>query len=154
MPTPYTKLYEYLLPKFTDYDLPLISEEDIKEYLKDYISPAISQFHTCAKNLFARDDEQEQFEQELDEIEIQIISNYMLISYVHANYIITPTLLKVNVSSADFHTFSNANHLDKLLALYNQMVSDNEGLLVKYSWHRPNAEAINRLKSGYRKRTE
>jgi hypothetical protein len=153
MPTPYTKLYEYLLPKFKDYELPLLTKGDIENLLQDYISPAIVQFNTCSKNLYNRDDKEKQFAEDLTEKEIQIISNYMLISYVHANYIVTPTLLKVNASSTDFNTFSSANHLDKLLALHNQMLTENEGLLSRYSWYKSNSEAIIKLKSGYNKKS-
>ena len=52
--------------------------------------------------------------------------DYMLIAYVNANYIITPTLLKVAVGSSDFKAFSNANQLDKLLALYKALLEETE----------------------------
>ena len=38
MPTPYEKIYENLLPKFKSYKIPLMTEEEVKEYLHDYSS--------------------------------------------------------------------------------------------------------------------
>lgn len=150
MPTPYEKMYSNLLPKFKSYDLPLMTEEEVKAYLNDYIIPATTNFYACKKDLSDRDEELEQFNADLTEMELDILCNFLVIAYVHANYIVTPTLLKVSVSSKDYNVFSNANHLDKLLALYNQMKIDNESKLMRYSWC--DSEYVkNRLKAGFRK---
>ena len=150
MATPYDKLYANLLPKFRDYDLPIMSEEEVKEYLQDYILTATTLFHTCRKNLSDRDDEAQCFNEDLDDTEIEIISNNMVIAYVKANYIITPTLLKVNSSSADFNAFSNANHLNKLLELYNALDFENQTRLARYSWSDANS-VVSKLAAKYNK---
>ena len=51
MPTPYEKIYENLLPKFRDYDIPIMSIDEVKDYLHDFLVPAISRFHVCRKKL-------------------------------------------------------------------------------------------------------
>ena len=56
MPTSYEKLYENLLPKFRSYEIPLMSTEEVKDYLHDFLIPAISRFHVCRKDLNNRDD--------------------------------------------------------------------------------------------------
>lgn len=150
MSTPYEKLYANLLPKFRDYDLPIMSEEEVEQYLQDYITTATTLFHTCRQNLTDRDDENKCFNVDLSDVEIEIISNNMVIAYVKANYIITPTLLKVNSSSADFNAFSNANHLNKLLELYNVLDSENQTRLARYSWG-DTAGAVKKLAAKYSK---
>lgn len=134
MPTPYEKIYENLLPKFKSYEIPLMTEEEVKEYLHDYFIPAISRFHICRKDLNDRDDTKEQFNSELSDTEIEILSNYVLLEYIDSTYVRTPTLLKVNLSSSDFNAFSPANMLDKLMAMHKTYLVENETLLSRYAW--------------------
>ena len=103
MPTPYEGLYENLLPKFRSYEIPLMTTDEVKSELHDYLLPAIVRFHVCKKNLKDRDDILEQFNMELLDEEIEIISNFMLLEYIDANCIITPYLIKVNLSYIDFN---------------------------------------------------
>lgn len=133
-PTPYEKIYENLLPKFKSYEIPVMDEADVKEYLHDYFIPAISRFHVCRKDLSDRDDTLERFNQELSDIEIEILSNYMLLEYLDSDYIRTPALLKVNLSSSDFNAFSPANMLDKLMNMHKTYLAENEALLSRYAW--------------------
>ncbi len=134
MCTPYEKIYENLLPKFYSYEIPLMTEDEVKEQLHDYLIPAIARFHICKKNLQDRDDNLECFNSELSEMEIEILSNYVLLEYLDSEYIRTPTLLKVNLSSSDFNSYSPANMLDKLLSMHKTYLSENETLLSRYAW--------------------
>ena len=150
MATPYEKLYDNLLPKFRSYEIPLMTEEEVKEYLHDYLIPAISRFHVCRKDLNDRNDEQECFNQDLSDIEIEILSNYLLLEYIDSTYVRTPTLLKVNLSSTDFNAFSPANMLDKLMAMHETYLHENEGLLSRYAWIGAYERGV-RLGAGYKK---
>lgn len=132
--TSYEKIYENLLPKFKNFDIPIMTIQEVKELLHDYLAPAIVKFHICRTNLCDRDDELECFNNDLTDAEIEILSNYMLIGYTDAEYIQTPTLLKVNLSSSDFNAFSNANMLDKLMAMHDYYITENDTWLSRYSW--------------------
>lgn len=134
MSTPYEKIYENLLPKFRDYDIPYMTVEEVKETLHDYFIPAITRFHVCRKDLSDRDDLIETFNAELSDMEIEILSNFLLLEYIDSNYVRVPMVLKVNLSSKDFNAFSNANQLDKLMAMHTKFLSENEALLSRYAW--------------------
>lgn len=150
MHTPYEKLYDNLLPKFRSYEIPLMTVEEVKDYLHDYLIPAISRFHVCRKNLNDRDDVLQRFNVELSDIEIEILSNYLLIEYIDSEYVRTPSLLKIQLPSSDFKAFSPANFLDKLLAMHKTYVSENETLLSRYAWI--SAKELNiKLGAGYKK---
>ena len=118
MATPYEKLYENLLPKFRSYEIPLMSTEEVKDYLHDFLIPAVSRFHVCRKDLNNRDDIIQRFNDDLSDIEIEILSNYLLIEYIDSEYIRVPSLLKVQLPSSGFKVFSPANFLDKLVAMH------------------------------------
>jgi len=150
MATPYEKLYENLLPKFRSYEIPLMSTEEVKDYLHDYLIPATSRFHVCRKNLNDRDDILQRFNVELSDIELEILSNYLLIEYIDSTYIRVPTLLKVSLPSSDFKVFSPANFLDKLMAMHKTYVTENETLLSRYAWMGAKESGV-KLGAGYKK---
>lgn len=150
MATSYEKIYENLLPKFRSYEIPLMSTEEVKDYLHDFLIPATSRFHVCRKNLNDRDDILQRFNVDLSDIEIEILSNYLLIEYIDSEYIRTPTVLKVSLPSTDFKAYSSANFLDKLMAMHKSYVSENETLLSRYAWMRAKESGI-KLGSGYKK---
>lgn len=150
MATPYEKLYENLLPKFRSYEIPLMTTEEVKDYLHDFIIPAIARFHVCRKNLNDRDDIIQRFNVDLSDIEIEILSNYLLIEYIDSEYIRTPTILKVSLPSSDFKAFSPANFLDKLMSMHKTYVTENETLLSRYAWMGARESGI-KLGAGYKK---
>lgn len=150
MPTSYEKLYENLLPKFRSYEIPLMSTEEVKDYLHDFLIPAISRFHVCRKDLNNRDDILQRFNVELSDTEIEILSNYLLIEYIDSEYVRTPTLLKVQLPSSDFKAFSPANFLDKLMAMHTTYVKENETLLSRYAWMGAKELGV-KLGAGYKK---
>ena len=148
--TPYEDIYKSLLPKFRSYEIPLMTSDEVKEYLHDFLVPAIAKFHVCRKDLNDRNDLLERFNVELSNVEIEILSNYLLLEYIDSCYIRTPTLLKVNLSSSDFNAFSPANFLDKLMAMHKTYLSENETLLSRYAWIGFKDSGIS-LGAGYKK---
>lgn len=150
MPTSYEKIYENLLPKFRSYKIPLMSTEEVKDYLHDYLIPAISRFHVCRKDLRDRDDIVQRFNVDLSDIEIEILSNYLLIEYIDSEYIRVPSLLKVHSPSSDFKSYSSANFLEKLMNMHKTYVTENETLLSRYAWMGAKDSGV-KLGAGYRK---
>lgn len=150
MPTSYEKIYESLLPKFRSYEIPMMTVDEVKEYLHDYLISAIPEFHVCRKDLNDRDDILERFNVELSNTEIEILSNYTLLKYIDSTYIRTPSLLKVNLSSTDFNAFSPANFLDKLMDMRSKFLSENETLLARYAWMGAKENGIS-WNTGYKK---
>lgn len=150
MATPYEKLYENLLPKFRSYEIPLMSTEEVKDYLHDFLIPAISRFHVCRKDLTDRDDIIQRFNADLSDIEIEILSNYLLIEYIDSEYIRVPSLLKVQLPSSDFKSFSPANFLEKLMNMHSTYVKENETLLSRYAWMGVKESGV-KLGAGYKK---
>lgn len=152
MPTPYEKIYENLLPKFRDYDIPVMSIDEVKDYLRDFLVPAIARFHVCRKDLNDRNDILERFNCELSDVEIEILSNYALLEYIDSTYVRTPLLLKVNLSSSDFNSYSPANMLSKLMDMRNKYLSENETLLTRYAWMGAKESGIlSSINAGYKK---
>ena len=152
MATSYEKLYENLLPKFRSYEIPLMSIEEVKDYLHDFLIPAISRFHICRKDLNDRDDILQRFNIELSDIEIEILSNYMLIEYIDSEYVRVPSLLKVQLPSSDFKFYSPANALSKMMEMHKTFLAENETLLTRYAWDSDNNQGYLSLKDKVRRK--
>lgn len=150
MPTSYEKVYERFLPKFRDYEIPVMPEDMVIERLHDYLVSATARFHVCRKDLSDRDDLLMRFNEELSNREIEILANYMILEYVDATYVRVPTLLKSNLSSTDFNAFSSANLLSKLNDLQERTRVDNETLLMWYAWDDARENGVSWNK-GYKK---
>ena len=151
MATPYEKIYENLLPKFRSHEIPLMTTEKVKDFLHDFLVQAIASFYVCRKDLSDRDELLQRFNIELSDIEIEILSNYMLIDYIDSTYIRVPSLLKVQLASNDFRAFSSANMLDKLMLMHKTCLSENETLLSRYAWMGVKESGV-LLGAGYKKR--
>lgn len=134
MPTPYERIYESFLPKLRSYEIPAMTEDEVRDTLHDYLIAATSRFHVCRKDLTDRDDILQRFNVELSDIEIDILSNYMLLEYIDATYVRTPTLLKANLSSSDFNAFSSANLLGKITESQGKLLSETEAQISRYAW--------------------
>ena len=150
MATPYEKIYDNLLPKFRSYEIPLMSTEEVKDFLHDYLIPATTRFHVCRKNLTDRDEILQRFNVDLSNEEIEILTNYLLIELLDSEYIRVPSLLKISLPSSDFKAFSKANLIDKLMAMHKTYVSENETLLSRYAWMGAKESGI-KLGAGYKK---
>ena len=150
MATPYEKIYENLLPKFRSYEIPFMSPDEVREYLHDFLIPAIPKFHVCKKDLTDRNEILERFNVKLSDEEIEILSNYVLLEYLDSEYVRTPTLLKLALPSSDFKAFSPANMLEKLMNMHKQYLSENETLVMRYAWMGAKESGFS-LGAGYKK---
>jgi hypothetical protein len=68
MSTPYERVYGSFLSKIKSYEIPSMEEEEVKEYLHDYLVPASSKFYACRQDLTDRDDELECYNCDLSDI--------------------------------------------------------------------------------------
>lgn len=124
MGTPYSALYQSVLSKLKDYAFADMTDEEIYAVLKEYIRPAAVRFSTCAR--LERDDAAAAFAAMLSDDEIEILSLFMVVEYLDANFIRVPAMMRPALPSKDFAAFSPANHLSKLM--------DMRSLYMKEAW--------------------
>lgn len=132
--TPYKLIYDRALSKIKDYYLASLDSADIYEILYDNLITAISSFHVCYQDLDDRDDVAELFNVELIGEEIEILSNYIVIDFVDSNYLRVAEILKMNMPSKDFATFSPARQLRELGRLRETYVKENDRRVSRYSY--------------------
>lgn len=132
--TPYSILYDSVLSKVKDYDFLSLTESEVHEIMFDYIRPAIVKFKSCKQDLKNRDDLCGYFKFELTDDEIEILSDFMVVVYLDANYIRVPAAMKQQLSSKDFNTFSPSALLEKVTAVRNKYMQEAKQIMVDYSY--------------------
>lgn len=117
MNTSYEKIYGIFLNKITDYDLALLSDEELTEYCYNIFISAMTKIHSFDQNdLSDKDDSNKEFNSELTDVEIEIISSQMVIEWVDRK-LNTTQLLHMYVGTKDESMASQANHMKTLIEL-------------------------------------
>lgn len=114
MNTTFDEVMFLFLSRITDYSVLTLNEEEINEEFNLLMKKALAKFKT-KKNL-KPDYELGEFNRELDEMEILIISLAMVSEWLQPK-IYNITILKQQLSMKDFQQFSNANMLAQLQEL-------------------------------------
>lgn len=91
-------------------------------------------FSGCTQDLDDKDDELGEFNFALSNKNFQILSNYMVICYLDANYIRTGEMLKSHLSSTDFHKYDNKDTLGKVKEIRQMYKDENDQLMINYSY--------------------
>lgn len=132
--TTYQDLCNSVFSKIKDYGLAGLDKNTAFSIILEYLNPAILMFSGCTQNLEDRDDELGEFNFELTSKNFQILSNYMVICYLDANYIRTGEMLKSHLSSTDFHKYDNKDTLGKVKEIREMYKEENDQLMINYSF--------------------
>lgn len=114
--TQYSTLYEKCLSKIEDPTLAMLPEEDLENMLHGYLMSAIAKHRKCEHDLSDRDEELKQFNFDLSDIELEIISLLMCREWVSGQLLSVTNTLQV-FSGKETTYFSQAAHLKELQAL-------------------------------------
>lgn len=131
--TTYKELCDSVYSKIKDYDFIQIGEDEADKILCDFIRPAIVAFEDCDQDLSDRDSVNKTFNIELDDVNFEILSHFMVVYYLDATYIRTPLALSAHMSTKDFHKYDNANVLPKAQAVREMYWKEAHQFMVNYS---------------------
>lgn len=134
--TTFQEIYNVFLSKITDRDLISMEETFRNDIMEGYLNSAIAQFSHCQKDLDDIDDALKQFNNELDRLEKEILSRYMVIEWSNG-YIQSEEFLKQKLGNRDYTNFSPANHLDKLIELRALNQKEVKELIQEYYYRYP-----------------
>lgn len=131
----YSEIFDFFFNKISDYDLlENLSDKEIIEMCNKYLKSAIAHFTSCKKDLSKRDDNEQMFLIALDELEIEILSNLMVVEWIRP-YIANRLNLVSVLGDKDFKLFSQANQLKALIELKEKLQIETERLMMGYSWN-------------------
>ena len=142
--TPYEKVFKAFLSKIQD---PLYAEIEVEVAEDDLISimdSAILNFEYPKINLKDKNDELQQFNEDLGFDEIQLLSHIMVLEWMRRE-LRNVDALRQFMTTKDFNTFSQANHINSLIRAENMLSKTVSQLKIKYSIRDGNTSKLNML---------
>ena len=143
MSTPYAVVDNSFLNKITDDLLLTMPDEYLEKTIDSFRVSASIKFKQCP-SLLNRDDVLRQYNSTLTDEEVEILSNLMVLEWLKQR-INSIELLKQNMSLKDYHMYSQANHLDTLLKLRKDTISDIDRLIVSYTYSNNNLSDLGKV---------
>lgn len=131
--TLYSTLYSRCLQKLEDPTLLQLPEEDLEEMLHDYMLSAIAKHRKCEHDLSDRDDELKQFNSDLSDLEIEILSILMLREYISQRLHSVVNVLQV-FSGKETSFFSQAAHIKELREMDDRLKLEAQQLSRDYTY--------------------
>ena len=142
MATPYSDVINNFLGKITDYELPkfLLTERETIVY--GYMVTSCSKFkRLCKVDLSDRDDTEKQFNQDLDDEIIDIITESMIVEWLKPKLYSLENLRNV-LNTKDYTQFSPANLLDKIQTTYKEAKLESKRMMNNYSHYHGKIDEI------------
>lgn len=144
MATPYTDIYDFFLEKIEDYSYidPEIypTMEDLHAQLRKYLRSAIVRFTQSNVNLQDRDEENKQFNADLNDFEMEILSLLMVLAYIQPK-ITSVQNMEQRLTDREYTSFSQGKHLQEMIALKKELQSEVSQLTSAYTF----ADGLNDL---------
>ena len=133
MATPYETIYNRALNKLEDPQLLMMPEEDLEEMLHGYLLSAIAKHRKCEHDLSDRDEELKQFNSDLSDLEIEILSILVLREWISQRLYSVTNVLQV-FSGKETKWFSQAQHIAELRALDESLKLEAQKLSRDYTY--------------------
>ena len=131
--TSYEVLYNRCLSKLEDPTLMQLPEEDLEEMLHGYLLSAIAKHRKCEHDLSDRDEELKQFNSDLSDLEVEIISILMLREWIGQRLHSVTNVMQV-FSGKETKWFSQAAHIAELRELDDRLRLEAQKLSRDYTY--------------------
>ena len=131
--TQYSTLYEKCLSKIEDPTLAMLPEEDLEDMLHGYLMSAIAKHRKCEHDLSDRDEELKQFNFDLSDLEMEIISILMTREWISQRLNSVTNVMQV-FGGKEEKWFSQASHIKELREMDDRLRLEAQQLSRDYSY--------------------
>ena len=131
--TQYSTLYEKCLSKIEDPTLAMLPEEDLENMLHGYLMSAIAKHRKCEHDLSDRDEELKQFNFDLSDLEIEIISILMTREWISQRLNSVTNVMQV-FGGKEEKWFSQSSHIKELREMDDRLRLEAQQLSRDYSY--------------------
>ncbi len=130
--TAYEIVYSSFRDKVTDYDLAEMVDVEESAILYGYMKSAIAKFGRICKKLNNKDDTLQQFNEDLTDTEVDILSELMVENWTKPK-LYHSEKLRNSLSTKDYSFFSPANLLNQLRELNKEAGKNARSMMNEYS---------------------
>lgn len=131
--TPFQEIYNRFLTKISDPVLLDMFEDEMEDQLRDYLITSVVKFPQCkkGKSINLTDNH---FEEKLTMEEIEIYATFMVAEWIQP-MINNIQSLKPLMVTRDYQSYSQANHLDKMVKLRDTAEAQAKRMMVTYTYY-------------------
>ena len=133
MATPYETIYNHALSKIEDPTLAMLPEEDLENMLHGYSMSAIAKHRKCEHDLSDRDEELKQFNFDLSDLEMEILSILMVREWISQRLNSVTNVMQV-FGGKEEKWFSQASHIKELREMDDRLRLEAQQLSRDYSY--------------------
>ena len=133
MATPYETIYNRALSKLEDPTLAMLPEEDLENMLHGYLMSAIAKHRKCEHDLSDRDEELKQFNFDLSDLEIEILSILMVREWISQRLNSVTNVMQV-FGGKEEKWFSQSSHIKELREMDDRLRLEAQQLSRDYSY--------------------
>lgn len=133
MATPYETIYNCALSKIEDPTLAMLPEEDLENMLHGYLMSAIAKHRKCEHDLSDRDEELKQFNFDLSDLEMEILSILMVREWISQRLNSVTNVMQV-FGGKEEKWFSQASHIKELREMDDRLRLEAQQLSRDYSY--------------------
>ena len=119
MATSYDNIYDRFVNKITDFNIVELDDYSLGDMLQGWLKSAIVRSRKCQHDLSKRDDELQEFEEDLSDLEIELLAMGMLDAWFSQYLNSTENVLQF-IGGKEEKYYSQANHIAELRALREQ----------------------------------
>lgn len=141
MSTPFTTVYDSFLMKVKDYSFLNLTDPEFVTLLNKIMVlsiPKVSKFLKTDTNSKTSTD----FGNTLLDLEVEIIATQMVVEWLSPT-INTSEIIKQVMTDKDFKIYSQANHLEQLIKLRNEMKDEVDSLVILLDYSKAELEELN-----------
>lgn len=113
MATPYEKIYNRFLQKITDFNLAEVDDYSFDEMMNGWLNSAVIRVRKCQHDLSLRDDELQEFEEDLSDLEVELLALGMVDAWV-SQYLHSTELISQFIGGKEEKYYSQAAHIKEL----------------------------------------
>lgn len=134
MATPYENIYERAMFKVKDIKLGKMDESKRRYVLWQYLNSAVADFGTkCSKDLDNRDDDNEEFAEDLTNEEQEILALGVAYYWLSA-HIMDRELIRNKISTKDYQYFSPANLMREINTMRAEVRKEYKHRITDYTY--------------------
>ena len=133
MATSYGTIINVFLGKVSDYKLLSLLQEEAEEELIGYMKSACATFKQSKEDLNIRDDITQEFQSDLSDTVIDIITELMITQWLKSQLYNTE-LLESRLNSKDFTEYSPAKLILEMRNLYESTLSRTRNMCIEYTY--------------------
>ena len=133
MATPYETIYTRCLAKLEDPTLAMLPEEDLEDMLHGWMLSAIAKHRKCEHDLSDRDEELKQFNSDLSDLEIEILSILMVREWISVQLHSVVNTLQV-FGGKEERFYAQSSHIKELREMDESLRLEAQQLSRDYSY--------------------